>query len=865
MLVYRPSSGKISQLQQPCTSQSGKVSAASLLPAPVDESLPEHAAAPSPTAPLYIFHRKDKHTTVTLDYSTVQSYMHQGISSLTHAVDHRQVAPAPAPVDARLRIRSYTQLACDAPAALEHSGSIRASTNRSTSRCLRQDGVQLSGIASTSQCSLASAAVLPCPASASLSKCSCSNAAEQGQPSPTERAIPASTCVMCTSFPSAADPGSFASTLTSRCGSAGLSSDSCLSVAPEVAPHLPQPPSHDLLIEQLLAHANLDDVISTHQPDDVIQTQQHPAVGPMLKAAEPLSPPRSLSSTCKPAAPPSTCGRAISTAIPTEVYGDIAVPSWSAGLQHGDSSDGDADACIAAEPCTVTRAQPPAEALPRGSSRPSPLDVHFDIPTEPSWASHGFCTPPRNSACGTPGPATPEPTPSSEVDFGLCAEWCRPDSVETPAPSSPAAVRMPQACLDGGIGVEGVEVLQMWNDEEPHSVHVQPFGGCTASLDRLVLDFGPGESDGEEHEQWGLAALAPEVAMREIGLCLDAEQPELFVKGSRGETIEETQSLAWKTGAWSDSVKEDDGAALSEVRSTIESWQSGISGACCAAGRQPRLLSALPPDTPAALLFGLLLPLSMGWQVALPQQKGPCGDVVWKELFRDPAQPFDAVFMPSACCDELTRLSIEALGGKAPSECVQGATALGAPLATLAACALFGPAVTPGTVQSFVASMQPFGLRYASRHPRCLFSLPSKTPSCVCKCPILCSGWKDIVQQNHVNRRVAVTDPGFIAPARTSQGPEFMHAGGRQFQSCAARGSYRCCARRCWVSTRSRPACGVRSVTPCPPSAVSPSWGAPHALSSRTAPSATCGCTPGGRRARRRAASLPCLCSGSLT
>lgn len=714
MLVYGPGSGKISQLQQACPTQSGKASAASLLPAPVDESLPEHYAPSSPTAPLYIFHRKDKHTTVTLDHSTVQTYMQQGIASLTHAVDHRQVAPAPAPADARIRIRSYTQLACDA--AAEHSGSIRASTNRSTSRCLRQDGVQLSGIASTSQCSSASTTLLPFPTSASLSKCTCSNAADAqlDDLSVADQVIPASTCVMCTSCASAVDAGSFASSLTSRCGSAGLSSDSCLSVAPEAAPHLPQPPSHDMIIEQLRTQPDVDDEILTHQQDDVIQTQQHPAVGPMLKGPEPLLPTRDLSPTRKPEAPTSTCGRAISTAIPTEVYDSTAVPSWSEGAQWH-SGGADADACIHAEPCTVTREQPPAEAFPRGShSRPAPLNVHFDIPAEPSWALHGFCTPPRDSASATPAPATPEPTPSSEIDFALRVEWFQ-DGEELPTPTSPAAVCLHQACgsIARGADVDDVGVLQL-NGAAVPSVRAEHSRGCNTSLDRLVLSYEPDDSDGEEHELWD---LVPAVATREIGVCGDTGTAGLCGKSTQEEPVEEAQSLAWKTGAWSESAKDDDGLPLGEVRSTIESWQSGISGACCAAGRQPRLMSALPADTPAALLFGVLLPLSMGWHVTLPQQKGHRGDVVWKALFRDPEKPFDAVFMASACCDELTRLAIEALGGKAPSECVQGATALGAPLAALTSCALFGPAVTPGTVQSFVASMQPFGLRCAHCAP----------------------------------------------------------------------------------------------------------------------------------------------------
>lgn len=701
VLVYATESGKISQLQQPCGGQSVKSSAASLLPAPVDEALPEHLATPSPTSPLYIFHRKDKHTTVTLDHSTVQSYLQQGIASLTHAVDHRQAA-APSPVDARIRIRSYTQLACDGTAAAEHSGSIRASTTCSTSRCVRSD-VPLSGLATNSQCSSGSATVLPLPTSASPSKCTCSNAAD-GQPeesSISDRVIPASTCVVCASCVSGGDPGSFVSGLTSRCGSSGLSSDSCLSVAREAAPHLPQPPSHDVLIERLLAQTDLED--GTHLKDDVIQTQQQPAVRPMLKGADSLLAAHAPTASGKPVPPPSIFGRAISTAIPSEVYGGIAVKPWADDVQQCDS-DTEADACIYAEPCTVTRAQPPAQALPISSrTRPMPLTVNFDIPAEPSWMSKGFCTPLRESRSATPAPATPELTPSSEINFGQHSEWH-------------AGIRSSQSCaecesthcIDAGDVRVGHAMSQ-----HPTSTHSHP-GSRSARLDRWVVQLEPEDSVEQGVGVLDLASLLPEPGTREIGVCGHSEEHALGDEDAQGERLEEEQSLAWKTGAWSDSAREDCVDGLGEVRSTIESWQSGISGVCCATGRQPRLLSALPADTPAALLFGLLLPLSMGWHITLPQARGSCGEVVWGALFQAPNRTFDAVFMPSACCDELTRLAIEALGGKAPSECVPGATALGAPLATLAACAMFGPSVTPGAVQSFVASMQPFGLRCAA-------------------------------------------------------------------------------------------------------------------------------------------------------
>eukprot|EP00892_Ulva_mutabilis_P006300 jgi/Ulvmu1/4041/UM019_0018.1 len=704
VLVYASASGKLSQLQQPCAARSTK---ASLLPAPVDESLPEHASAPSPTTPLYIFHRNDKHTTVTLDHSTVQSYMQQGIASLAHAVDHRQAA-APDPVDARIRIRSYTQLACDAAAVAEHSGSIRASTNRSTSRCMRPEGVTLSGLASTSQCSSGSGTGLPLPTSASLTKCTCGNSpnAPQRDPRVSDQVIPASTCVVCTSCGSGADLASFASSLTSRCGSAGLSSDSCLSVAREAPPHLPPPPPHDMLIEQLLAHADID--VGADLQDDVIQTQQQPAVGPMLKAPESLLSVHDPQASGKPAGPPSTFGRAISTAIPSELYGGITVQPWSGDVLHC-GSDAGVDTCIPVEPCTVTRAQPAAQALAHSSRpRPAPLTVDFGIPAQPSWACQGFCTPPRDSSSPTPAPATPELTPSSEIDFGLHTEWYSEPEVTSPVPLGKVMGRLSHFPLSRGP--EGCAESDSRVPEGPvASAHIQPCPRSSACLDRWVVQLEDDEVAEEDGVLWELAGLCSRPATREIGLCGQSEgQPEENVEA---ECLEEAHSLAWKTDAWSDSVREDGGPRISEVRSTIESWQSGISGACCGSGRQPRLLSALPADTPAALLFGLLLPLSMGWHITLPCEERSCGEVLWKALFRDPARTFDAVFMPSACCDELTRLAIEALGGKAPSECVQGATALGAPLATLAACAMFGPAVTPGAVQSFVASMQPFGLR----------------------------------------------------------------------------------------------------------------------------------------------------------
>ena len=143
--------------------------------------------------------------------------------------------------------------------------------------------------------------------------------------------------------------------------------------------------------------------------------------------------------------------------------------------------------------------------------------------------------------------------------------------------------------------------------------------------------------------------------------------------------------------------------------------------------RQPQLLCALPADTPARLLFGLLLPLSMGWHVTLgaaPSDDSQ-GEKLWNVLCGDGAGagvntpeatvPYDACYIASAACDMLTRRALEALGGRSSSAGgVGGSAAFSAALSKLAVCALFGPSATPGTVQSFVASMLPFGLRCVS-------------------------------------------------------------------------------------------------------------------------------------------------------
>jgi hypothetical protein len=163
----------------------------------------------------------------------------------------------------------------------------------------------------------------------------------------------------------------------------------------------------------------------------------------------------------------------------------------------------------------------------------------------------------------------------------------------------------------------------------------------------------------------------------------------------------------------------------------IDTWPSGAEGDLAgprgAAGssmRQPHLLCALPADTPARLLFGLLLPLSMGWHITLgaaPVQDSQ-GDLLWNTLLGvgvggealapDATVPYDACYMASAACDTLTRHALQALGrGSSAAGGVGCSATFSATLSKLSVCALFGPSATPATVQSFVASMLPFGLR----------------------------------------------------------------------------------------------------------------------------------------------------------
>jgi hypothetical protein len=162
----------------------------------------------------------------------------------------------------------------------------------------------------------------------------------------------------------------------------------------------------------------------------------------------------------------------------------------------------------------------------------------------------------------------------------------------------------------------------------------------------------------------------------------------------------------------------------------IDTWPSQEEGALgqradvANSMRQPHLLCALPADTPACLLFGLLLPLSMGWHVTLGAAPvdDTHGDLLWNVLCGECSTassnapeatvPYDACYIASAACDILTRRTLEVLGGRACSAGgVGGSAAFSAALSKLAVCALFGPSATPATVQSFVASMLPFGLR----------------------------------------------------------------------------------------------------------------------------------------------------------
>ena len=167
------------------------------------------------------------------------------------------------------------------------------------------------------------------------------------------------------------------------------------------------------------------------------------------------------------------------------------------------------------------------------------------------------------------------------------------------------------------------------------------------------------------------------------------------------------QSLQWRDNAW-----------------TGSSWQgrshAAAGSADGASGRRPTVLCALPTDTPAGLIFGLLLPLTLGWHVVLQDpgfgghrgactsQSGAAGvDIVWHAV-REHAPALQGILMCAAHCDALTRGALSqasACGGVLERE------RLAAMLAGVRACGIFGPCVTPPAVQSFSAALQPLGLR----------------------------------------------------------------------------------------------------------------------------------------------------------
>ena len=163
------------------------------------------------------------------------------------------------------------------------------------------------------------------------------------------------------------------------------------------------------------------------------------------------------------------------------------------------------------------------------------------------------------------------------------------------------------------------------------------------------------------------------------------------------------QSLQWRDNAWTGSTWRGRSAALDD---------GGGSGA---SGRQACVLCALPTDTPAGLLFGLLLPLILGWHVVLEDSgvSGNRDDAVvhgtW-EAMQEHAAALHGIFMSVAHCDAVTR---GAMGALASSGAAASAVTPFS-LAKLRVCAIFGPCLTPPVAQSLFASMQPFGLRCVS-------------------------------------------------------------------------------------------------------------------------------------------------------
>jgi hypothetical protein len=204
-----------------------------------------------------------------------------------------------------------------------------------------------------------------------------------------------------------------------------------------------------------------------------------------------------------------------------------------------------------------------------------------------------------------------------------------------------------------------------------------------------VCEINPWDDDDEDSE--GLRALGGE---QEEALSQESfGGPVMGGGASFGE-----QSLPWRDNAWTGST-----------------WRPEGAGSCLSASSwQPRVLCALPTATPAGLLFGLLTPLLLGWHIVLenpgfcPGSGGETLEGAWLAL-QEHGAALDGLLLTAAHCDVLTRCAME--------ECssLEGpwskATGPLLSLAALRSCAIFGPCLTPPVAQSFLAALQPFGLR----------------------------------------------------------------------------------------------------------------------------------------------------------
>jgi hypothetical protein len=203
--------------------------------------------------------------------------------------------------------------------------------------------------------------------------------------------------------------------------------------------------------------------------------------------------------------------------------------------------------------------------------------------------------------------------------------------------------------------------------------------------------------------------------------------------GSAGDMSLQWQENAWTGSTWRGRGLQQGGGSCGSGMDPLPSVSGGSSG------RQLTVLSALPTDTPAGLLFGVLMPLMLGWHIVLEDSgfgggvSGPAEGTrhngVWAAA-AEYAPVLDGILMSVSHCDAFMRGAMEALT-RGESEAEEAANSAPFSLARVRACAIFGPCLTPPVAQSFVAAMQPFGLR-------CALPVRGKVSACHTTCDQAC-------------------------------------------------------------------------------------------------------------------------------